>query len=286
MHPTGFLIDRSVLDTGHVFFPRTLSVNVLSGTQAFPLLEKDPGSGNRLLIFTGTVAAELRGSDDKDARHGVLRIRLHHPLEKSVTFIGSATVAALAAFHTDDDKVLFGVNSAETTLGPNPDNAPLFDGPPADDLYVTLDLSIQSEDAHLDRICYQANVLVRDDTPDLKSILVRRDSSAAFAESALISPGSSWQYQVTFTGPVLKPTALVIVASSDSSHIPMSTLPGLTASTFVEVQQHDSSVVAGAAPVHGSGLLDSPLSTITASFTRADGSVAQKKATIQVAALS
>jgi hypothetical protein len=282
MHPTDFLIDRSILDTDHVFSPRTLSVNILDGTQAVPLLEKDPGRANRLLIFTGTVAAELRGTPAKEVRHGVLRIQLHHPLEQSVTFVGSATIGTLAAFHTDDDKVLFGVNSAETTLGPNPDRIPFFDGPTTDDLYVILDLSIQSEDSHLDRICYQANVLVRDDTPDLESLLVRPDSSAAFADSAIISPGSSWEYQVTFTGPILKPTALVAVASSDSNHIPMSTLPGLAASTLVEVQQHHNAVIASAAPVTGNGSLDTP-STITAFFTRADGSVAQRKATIHIA---
>lgn len=281
MHPTDFVIDRSVLDSGHVFYPRALSMQIESGSQVFPAPEPDPGVANRLLIFTGTVAAELRGTPGNNTPHGVLRIRLHHPLPKSVKFIGSATVAALAAFHTDDDEVLFGVNSAETTLGPNPDGNPKLDGPPTDDLYVIVDLSVRSEDAHLDRLAYQANVLVRDDSPDLESILVRGIGFGVFAPSVILDPGERWEYQVTFTGPILTPNELVIVASSDSSHVPMSTVAGLGASTLVQLVQGQSSATASAAAVHGSGTLDTP-STITASFTRADGSVTQKTATIHI----
>jgi hypothetical protein len=164
-HPTGFVIDRSVLDGEHVFFPRALSVQIVSGRQISPIVENDPGNANRLLLFTGTVAAELTGDDN--AKFGVLRLQLNHPLPAGVKLVGSATTVALAAFHTDDGEVLIGVDSAETTLGPNPDNSFPPTSLPADDLYVIVDLSIQSQDAHLDRFSYQANVLVRDENPDL-----------------------------------------------------------------------------------------------------------------------
>jgi hypothetical protein len=280
MHFTDFVIDRDVLDSNHIFFPRTLSVGIQSGRLVFPAIrpENNPGEANRLLIFTGTVAAELRG--DHRIKQGVIRIQLHNPLPTGVKFIGSATVAGLAALHTDDDQVLFGVNAAETVLGPNPDGS-LPDGLPHDDLYVIIDVSVQSEDAHLDRISYQANVLVRDTNPELESILVRPHGSlSGFQPIATVGSGEAWDYQITLTGPVLRPTELILLSSSNPAQIPIGP-PAVNNLGAVELRTNQVSAVFTAPHTRGEGI-GSKAATITASFTRLDQSVMQKTATVAI----
>lgn len=273
---TNFLIDRNVADDRHVFFARTLSINIPAGRVAFPpgSAKDDQVVANRLLIFTGAVAAELRGSDE-GMRKGVLRLKLENPLPTGVHFVGSATVASLAAFHTDDDEVLFGVNSAETVKGPTAGN---LDGKdlPEDDLYVIFDLSIQSNDAHLDRIAYQANVLVRDTRPELESLLVRAGATGPFAKEITISPGGSWQFQVTLTGPVLRPTELILISTSDPANIPVG-VGTVSANTAVELFTSQVSGIFGTPATKGE---PDAKATITAFFTRGDGSVIVKKAVV------
>jgi hypothetical protein len=283
MHVTTFIIDRDVLDGSHIFSARALSVGIQSGRLVFPSSrpENDPGEANRLLIFTGTVAAELRGDDR--FKQGVIRIRLHSPLPTGVKFIGSATVACLAAFHTDDDQVLFGVNAAETVLGPDLDGD-LPDGLPPDDLYVIIDVSVQSEDAHLDRISYQANVLVRDTNPELESILVRpHGRPVEFLPSTDVAVGEAWDYQITMTGPVLRPTELILLSSSDPDHIPIGP-PAANNVGAVQLFKDQVSAVFTAPPAQGTGSLNQQ-ATIMASFTRHDQSVVQKTATVKTSQL-
>ena len=286
MHLLEFpIIDRSVLDNDHVFYPRALSVQIESGRLAFPVPATSPGIANRLLIFTGTVAAELQGDDN--VKHGVLRIQLHNPLPAGVKFIGSATVAALAAFHTDDDQVLLGLNSAETIQGPNPPDGNFPPSTlPADDVYVIVDLSVMSTDAHLDRLSYQANVLLRDDNPDLESVLVRLSGFGEFGPTVTLQPDQTWEYEITLTGPVLKASEAVTVTTSDPVHVPITAMPfpGIAVSTVVGVPQGEVSATGVAPAVSGSGTLDTP-STITAFFTRADGSLVSKTASIHLTVL-
>jgi hypothetical protein len=280
---TNFLIDRQVADERHVFFARTLSVGIQAGRVAFPAssVKDDQGVANRLLIFTGAVAAELRGSDE-GPRKGVLRLQLQNPLPTGVHFVGSATVASLAAFHTEDDEVLFGVNSAETVKGPTAGN---LDGKglPEDDLYVIFDLVIQSNDAHLDRVSYQANVLVRDTRPELESLLVRAaGTTTPFVPEISILALSGWEYQITLTSPVLRPTELILISTSDAAHIPVG-VGSVAADTAVQLLTSQVSGVFGAPTTIGN---DNFTSTITASFTRGDGSVIVKKAIVHTTKLS
>jgi hypothetical protein len=279
---TNFLIDRIVSDGSHVFFARALSIGIQAGRVAFPAttVQDDQGVANRLLIFTGTVAAELRGSDE-GKRTGVLRLQLQHPLSTGVHFVGSATVASLAAFHTEDDEVLFGVNSAETVKGPTAGN---LDGKglPDNDLYVIIDLTVQSNDAHLDRISYQANVLVRDTTPELESLLVRQvpGSGGPFVPEITISPGGRWEYQVTLTSPVVKTTELILISTSDPAHIPVG-VGSVAGTTAVQLNTSQVSGVFGTPATNGGA---DARATITASFTRGDGSVVVKKAIVNTKA--
>jgi hypothetical protein len=41
MHNSGFVIDRSILDDQHVFYPRALSINIESGRLAFSVPPND-----------------------------------------------------------------------------------------------------------------------------------------------------------------------------------------------------------------------------------------------------
>ena len=98
-----FLIDCDADDPDQVAFPRGLDVGIVSGVQVFPPSEGVPATGNRLLVFTGTASFDARGDEDRLLR-GIVRIRLRHVLPKAVTLVGSATLAALASLHGEDDE--------------------------------------------------------------------------------------------------------------------------------------------------------------------------------------
>jgi hypothetical protein len=117
-------------------------------------------------------------------------------------------------------------------------------------------------------------------------ILVRPAGFGAFAEFTTVQPSEGWEYQVSFTGPVLKEAEVVIVASSDPFHVPLSPspIPGLPVSTVLAVLQGLESAIGEGAAVVGSGTLDTP-STITAFFKRADGSVTSKTALVHLSVL-
>jgi hypothetical protein len=58
--------------------------------------------------------------------------------------------------------------------------------------------------------------------PDLDSILLRPSgSSVAFGPEATINSGDKWDYQVNLTGPVVGPTFLVLLKSSDPADAPV-----------------------------------------------------------------
>jgi len=160
-------------------------------------------SGNRLIIFTGTAICGVAADGDGERSLGVVRIRLNFPLSNTLHFIGSATVAALASVHGDDpEEALFAVDAAQTVVGPSDGGSIPDNGLPANDLYVILDAATLGADTNLNRLAYQANVLLNDVEPDLKSILVRPSGTgAAFAPEATIDNASKWDFQITLTGP-------------------------------------------------------------------------------------
>jgi hypothetical protein len=202
----------------------------------------------------------------------------------SVQFIGSATVAAIASIHGEDDEdSSFGVDSAQTIVG-STDNGTI--GPPSDgtslpdgELYLIIDAGVIGADAVLNKIAYQANVLVRDTNPDLESILVGTDGFFGPVYTAT-KTGVVWDYQLRFTGPIVRDFEAVVVSSSNPSRFPMASGPGLAQSTLVEISKpRQDSLPIPAAPIT-EGINDSAI--ITASFTRRDGGVTVRKATVQL----
>jgi hypothetical protein len=228
MHPTQFLIDRDVAKDSDVAIPRTLDVGVLDGHQVFPLGQNESLSANRLLIFTGTALLNKVGDSDNISR-GVLRVRLQFPLSKTVNFVGSASVAALATVSGNEDNILVGADQAVTVPDPTDGGDLPANGLPANELYLIVDVAILSQAAIIQRIAYQANVLVYDTTPDLDSLLVRAYPTDQFANYTLVQPGNDWEFQITLTGPALDPYGFTVPMSSDSeSDVPVQSSVTLT----------------------------------------------------------
>jgi hypothetical protein len=223
VHPKDFLVDMDVATTDQVAAPRTLEVVIDDGVQVFPAPDNTDQRANRLLIFTGTTVFEIDGDDDGDMTSGVVRVRLRYRMPKSLIFIGAATVAALASFHgSDDEDVLFVADAAETIVGPTANGELPDGGLPSDELYIIIDAAVLGGDSALHRIAYQANVLVRDMEPDLESILVRpAGSMAGFLPEIQLRPGDKWEFQITLTGPVVDPTFLIPLGSSDKNAAPI-----------------------------------------------------------------
>src|SRR5438552_1914436 len=93
---TAFLIDRDANQATEVAFPEGLDVGIVSGVQAFPEPQGSVTPGNRLLIFAGTAIFDAPGHHG-NLEKGIVRVRLRHALPQAVTFLSSATVAALAS---------------------------------------------------------------------------------------------------------------------------------------------------------------------------------------------
>jgi hypothetical protein len=219
MHQTQFLIDRDVAKDGDVAIPRTLDVGILEGHQVFPAGQDTP-SANRLLIFTGTALLDKSGDSDNISR-GVLRVRLRFPLSKTVNFVGSASVAALATGSGNEDNILLGADQALTVPDPTDGGSLPANGLPADELYLIVDVAIASQAAIIQRIAYQANVLIYDTTPDLDSLLVRAYSTLQFSDYTQVQPGHDWEFQITLTGPALDPGGFTVLMGSDKSEVPV-----------------------------------------------------------------
>src|SRR5262249_31900370 len=219
MHPTHFLIDRAVAKDSDVAIPRTLDVGILDGQQVFPPGQDTP-SANRLLIFTGTALLDKSGDSD-DVSRGVLRVRLQFPLSKTVNFIGSASVAALATGSGNDANILLGADQAVTVSDPTDGGSLPANGLPGNELYLIVDVAIASQDATIQRIAYQANVLIQDTTPDLDSLLVRAYSTEQFSDYTRVQPGNDWEFQIALTGPALDPVGFTVLMGSDKSEVPV-----------------------------------------------------------------
>jgi hypothetical protein len=228
MHPTQFLIDRDVANDSDVAIPRTLDVGILDGHQVFPPGQNETPSANRLVIFTGTALLNKSGDSD-DISRGALRVRLRFPLSKTVNFVGSASVAALATGSGNEDNILLGADQAVTVPDPTDGGSLPANGLPANELYMIVDVAIASQAAIIQRIAYQANVLIYDTTPDLDSLLVRAYPTEQFADYTMVQPGHDWEFQITLTGPALDPGGFTVPMSSDSqSEVPVQSSVTLT----------------------------------------------------------
>src|SRR5262249_7381477 len=228
MHNTDFVTDLDAGNGSQVAEGRILDVGIDDGVQTFPSPATSE-TANRLMIFTGTAICEIPADGDGDLSRGVVRIRLNFPISQTLHFIGSATVAALASVHgSDDADAVFGADAAETIVGPTDCWSLPGNGLPENDLYVIIDAAIQGPDTILSRIAYQANVLLKDLEPDLDSLLVKPEGRGVFAPQADLFQGDKWDFQVTLTGPVIDPTFLILLQSSDPSAVPVAAATQLT----------------------------------------------------------
>jgi hypothetical protein len=237
MHTTDFFSDLDAVNSSQVAESKILDIGIEDGVQTFP----SPTTGetaNRLMIFTGTAVCEIPADGDGDLSKGVIRVRLRFPVSKTLHFIGSATVAALASVHgSDDADAVFAVDAAETIGGPTDGGSLPDNGLPGDDLYVIMDAATQGPDTVLSRIAYQANVLVKDLEPDLDSLLLKPDDQGVFAPEITIASGEKWDFQVTLTGPVIDRTFLIPLKSSDPDAVPVAAatelVTGQTSGSFL-----------------------------------------------------
>lgn len=198
---TDFLLDLDVDQPTEVAFPEGLDVGIVSGVQAFPAPVGTVTAGNRLLIFTGTTIFDQPGHHG-DLQRGIVRVRLRHTLTKAVTFLSQATVAALASIHsTDEEDSVFAADGAETVTDPTVGGLLAANNLPADELYVIIDAAVLGDETHLQRIAYQANVLVLDTTPDFDSFLVANAGTASFSDFITLLHNEGWDFRLTLTGP-------------------------------------------------------------------------------------
>jgi hypothetical protein len=286
MHSTDFVTDLDTSRGDQVSAPALLNIGIQDGVQSFPLPKTDE-SANRLLIFTGTAICPVGGDGDGEPTRGVVRVRLNFKLPDSVRFVGSATVAALASIHGEDDEdSTFAVDSAQTIVGPSDQNTipPPANGStlPENELYLIVDAAVIGADAILNRISYQANVLVRDTNPDLEAILVGPHGATPVDTSVSVQQGREWDYRLKFTGPIVADFEAVVVSTSNPTNVPIASGPGLAGSTLVEIpkpQQFSGNIAAPKVALGGSA-------TITASFTRRDGGVTVRTATVAIIPLN
>ena len=255
MHNTDFLSDLNTANTGQVTESRALDIGIENGVQTVPSPTTSE-TANRLMIFTGTAICEVPADGDGDLSRGVVRVRLNFPLSQTLHLIGSATVAALASVHgSDDADAVFAVDAAKTVSDPTEGNTLPGNGLPANELYVIMDGATQGPDTILSRIAYQANVLLKDLEPDLDSILVKPEGFGVFAPEASIASGDKWDFQVTLTGPVIDPTFLILLQSSDPNAAPVA------AATQLTTGQTSNSFLGGTATT---GIRPQQIVTITA----------------------
>jgi hypothetical protein len=186
-----------------------------------------PDNANFLLVFTGIALVNVQFSEDDELiRRGEVRVRLNFPLPANVTFISSATTAALSSiFNGDDDEdTTFAVDEVRTQPEPvDPSN------PAAGlELVLTAKLAIQGGDTGISSVSYQANVLVRNDQPDIDQVLVRPSARGGFSSSAGVETGSRWDIEVLLTGPNPGPGAFpYTVETSNAADVPIDVLDSI-----------------------------------------------------------
>jgi hypothetical protein len=236
-----------------------------------------PGDANRLLIFSGIAVAKIDfAEDDEILRQGPVHVKLNYRLPKSVKFISSSTTASLGSiFNTTGEAFTFAVVDAAT----EPQLVDPVNPQSELELVLTSNLAVQGHATGVSSMAYQANVLVRDTNPDLESILVTTHGpgSAGFSPHTAVLGGQAWDFQINFTGPIVNDFEAVVVSSSNPSRIPMGSGPGLADFVLVELSKPLQSASFAAAPT-----IPGPAAqaTITASFTRRDGTVVSKTATV------
>jgi hypothetical protein len=228
MHNTDFINDFDAGNSSQVTESRILDIGIEDGVQTFPSPATSE-TANRLMIFTGTAICEIPADGDGELSRGVVRVRLNFPLSQTLHFIGSATVAALASVHgSHDADAVFAADAAKTIVGPTDGGSLPGNGLPENELYVIIDAATQGPDTILSRIAYQANVLMKDLEPELDSLLVKPEGFGVFAPEATIISGEKWDFQVTLTGPVIDPTFLIQLQSSDPTAAPVAAATQLT----------------------------------------------------------
>jgi hypothetical protein len=272
MHPRDFLIDRDVTNDGQVTNARTLDVGIIKGHQTLPPQEKPELTANRLLIFAGTAIVEKSGDRDEVIR-GVIRVRLRFPLSASVEPVGSASLAALATISGNEANVLLGADNAETVRDPTAGGQLPRNGLPDDELYLIVDAAVASTDATIQRIAYQANVLIQDTTPDLDSLLVRRFPTDQFSTSADVEIRHDWEFQITLTGPVVDPPGQFTVnVQSDQDEVPIFFFGGPRTQASFTLSTGETSVIIRAPFTRG----------LTTATITAVGNRVTKTATVRV----
>ncbi len=228
MHDTDFINDLNSSNSDQVAESRALDVGIIDGVQLAPPVNTSE-TANRLLIFTGTAVCELEADGDGELSRGVIRVRLNFPISKTLHVIGSATFAALASVHgNDDEDAVFAVDAATTVVGPTDGGSLPDNGLPPDDLYIIMDAATMGSESRLSRVAYQANVLVRNIEPELESLLVAPADSGQFAPEITLQGTSKWDFKVTLTGPVVDATFLILLQSSDPAHVPVAAATQLT----------------------------------------------------------
>jgi hypothetical protein len=183
-----------------------------------------PGDANRLLIFTGSANVNRESDNDDDlVRRGTVRLKLNFPLSSAITFVDAATNASLGSiFNRDDDDTTYAIDC----VSPQPENTDP-NNPQQSELVLTAAVAVQGgeNDAGINRMAYQANVLLRDTEPELQSVLVRQAGVGNFVPEVLLFSGDKWEYLFTLTGPVpVGQFFTVTLQSSDPQDAPIDIL--------------------------------------------------------------
>src|SRR5205807_8171130 len=115
----------------------------------------------------------------------------------------------------------------------------------------------------------------QDLTPEFESILLRAPGDQSFSDAIQLGPPQTWDYQITFTGPVFTET-FVELSSSDPFGVPIATTPDPIGFGRRLGPGQKSAVFTAPPSRNDSGVVAST-STITARFTHPDQSVVIEK---------
>ena len=218
-----------------------------------------PGTANRLLIFTGSAKLQLEvKNDDSKLRHGKLFIDLDYPLSNNITLIESATVATLSSIMTsDNDEIITWAIDNSVIIGSHQID-------PADPtsltkvgLFIQADVGIQGGATAINRISYQANVVIQYEEAELKSILIeqlKHSNPEAFTSGPLtnipyfayekegrVTSGNMWRFKLTLTGPATS-DIIIVVSSANNAIAPLFTI--------VVIPAGHKEILVQAPPVH------------------------------------
>jgi hypothetical protein len=210
------------------------STDVANPQHIFANINNSDGA-TELHVFTGIALVNIvSDNDDDQIRKGTIRIDLNFPLSQLASFISSTTTAGFASiFNKDDDDVIFAVDCAET--GPVTIVDPVSGGEEVR-LILTAALAIQGGqgDAGINRIGYEANVLLRTSEVQLQSLFVSNlepvlpplgssdpTGPPEFGPNLGISEGQVWGARVILTGPASGPGVFVELSDSNLQLAPL-----------------------------------------------------------------